>query len=123
MNAPRPIAFAPMATIAPETLFRDRLLVMKVTGPNPVPEFHVNASPEVLFQWKGAAAVELILEGEMVRVDIGEGQAFVIPAGVPHRPVRGAGTVGLVVEIDADPSHSRYVPGHELLRGAPLPEA
>lgn len=119
MNPLLPIPCLAMASIEPEVLFRSGLLVMKVTGPNPVEEFHVNDSPEVLFQWKGAAEVELIQDGRVTRVVIGEGQAFVIPARVPHRPVREAGTIGLVVELVCDPSQSRYAPARELLGGLP----
>ena len=106
----RPIPCGSMISSAPEILFRDRLLVMKVTGPNEVPEFHVNESPEILFQWKGKATIELWIDGKVVPVEIPEGHAFVIPARIPHRPVREAGTIGLVVESAEPGIGSRYIP-------------
>ena len=37
-------------------------------------------------------------DGTGVDVPLGEGDVFMIPPNVPHRPVRKANTVGLVVE-------------------------
>jgi 3-hydroxyanthranilate 3,4-dioxygenase len=38
-------------------------------------------------------------DGKPRDIAIRQGELFLLPAGVPHSPQRGAGTIGLVVEV------------------------
>jgi len=70
-------------------------------GPNTRNDYHVNPTEELFLQLKGDIAVRLRpLDGSppFDRV-IKEGELFLLPRWVPHRPQRPAGTAGLVVEF------------------------
>lgn len=70
-------------------------------GPNTRNDYHVNPTEELFLQLKGDIAVRLRpLDGTppFDRV-IKEGELFLLPRWVPHRPQRPAGTAGLVVEF------------------------
>ncbi len=73
-------------------------IVMVVGGPNSRTDFHRNEGEELFFQIEGDIRVDLYINGKIVPMAIQEGDMFLVPSGVPHRPVRGAGTVGLVIE-------------------------
>src|SRR3989338_5431292 len=53
-------------------------IVMIVGGPNARKDYHYNESEELFYQ----------LEGDI----------FLLPANIPHSPIRGENTVGLVIE-------------------------
>lgn len=80
----------------------DNFIVMCVGGPNTRTDFHVNRSEELFYQLEGDVAVVIMENGRRRRIEIGEGEMFLLPPGVPHSPRRPAGTVGLVVEIYRD---------------------
>jgi 3-hydroxyanthranilate 3,4-dioxygenase len=77
-------------------------------GPNTRNDYHVNPTEELFYQIKGTIAVRIRpLDGSEPRdVVVKEGELFLLPRWVPHRPQRPAGTVGLIVEfprgVDAD---------------------
>lgn len=78
-------------------------VVMVVGGPNRRKDFHVNRGEELFFQLEGDIELQLMTgtsEGKPVReiVHVREGEMFLLPAGIPHGPRRGPGTVGLVIE-------------------------
>lgn len=100
-----------LAGVGPKILHQDDLLVLQVSGPNDKAEFHINGSPEVLYQVQGTAEIELLIDGRIVTIHVGEHELFVIPAKIPHRPIREAGTIGLVVERVDEGSclENRYV--------------
>ncbi|HMN95077.1 MAG TPA: 3-hydroxyanthranilate 3,4-dioxygenase [Phycisphaerales bacterium] len=78
-------------------------IVMVIGGPNTRNDFHVNTTEEWFHQIKGDIAVR-VREGERMRdVVIREGETWLCPALLPHRPQRPAGTVGLVVEAQRPP--------------------
>lgn len=77
-------------------------LVLFVSGgPNTRNDYHVNPTEELFYQVKGDVAVRVRpLDGTPPHdVVIKEGELFLLPRWVPHRPQRPAGTVGLIVEF------------------------
>jgi 3-hydroxyanthranilate 3,4-dioxygenase len=70
-------------------------------GPNTRNDYHVNPTEELFYQLKGDIAVRLRpLDGSKPYDQIiREGELFLLPRWVPHRPQRPAGTVGLIVEF------------------------
>ena len=70
-------------------------------GPNTRNDFHVNPTEELFYQLQGDIAVRVRpLDGNSPHdVIIREGELFLLPRWVPHRPQRPAGTVGLIVEF------------------------
>lgn len=70
-------------------------------GPNTRNDFHVNPTEELFYQLKGDIALRVRpLDGSGPRdVIIREGDLYLLPRRVPHRPQRPAGTVGLIVEF------------------------
>ncbi|HRJ50094.1 MAG TPA: 3-hydroxyanthranilate 3,4-dioxygenase, partial [Phycisphaerales bacterium] len=84
-------------------LFRDSqdMILFVSGGPNTRNDYHVNPTEELFFQIKGDIAVRIRpLDGSPPRdVVVKEGELFLLPRWVPHRPQRPAGTVGLIVEF------------------------
>lgn len=70
-------------------------------GPNTRNDFHVNPTEELFYQLKGDIAVRIRpLDGSRPRdVIIREGELFLLPRWIPHRPQRPANTVGLIAEF------------------------
>jgi 3-hydroxyanthranilate 3,4-dioxygenase len=70
-------------------------------GPNTRNDYHVNPTEELFYQLKGSIAVRLRpLDGSAPYDQvIKEGELFMLPRWVPHRPQRPAGTLGLIVEF------------------------
>lgn len=73
-------------------------IVMIVGGPNARKDYHFNETEELFYQLEGSIKVTIQEEGQPVEIMINEGDMFLLPARVPHRPERPAGTVGLVIE-------------------------
>jgi 3-hydroxyanthranilate 3,4-dioxygenase len=73
-------------------------IVMVVGGPNARKDYHYNESEELFYQVEGDICVRIQDQGKTRDVIIKEGEMFLLPAKVPHSPIRGAGTVGLVIE-------------------------
>lgn len=78
-------------------------MVMVVGGPNARKDFHYNETEEFFYQVEGDILLRIINEGEIQDIPVREGEIFLLPAGVPHCPVRPANTVGLVMERYRDP--------------------
>ncbi|MES2835935.1 MAG: 3-hydroxyanthranilate 3,4-dioxygenase [Bacteroidota bacterium] len=82
-----------------KVVYKDaEFIVMVVGGPNSRKDFHYNESEEFFYQLEGNIVVTIQEDGKAVQVPINEGDIFLLPAKVPHNPVRGANTVGLVME-------------------------
>ncbi|MFG0326774.1 MAG: 3-hydroxyanthranilate 3,4-dioxygenase [Phycisphaerales bacterium JB037] len=70
-------------------------------GPNNRNDYHVNPTEEIFYQLKGDIAVKIRpLDGSKPHhVVIREGEMWLCPRWVPHRPQRPEGTIGLIVEF------------------------
>jgi len=70
-------------------------------GPNTRNDYHVNPTEELFYQLKGDIAVRIrpLDDSKPHDVVIREGELWLLPRWVPHRPQRPAGTVGLIVEF------------------------
>lgn len=73
-------------------------IVMVVGGPNARKDYHFNESEELFYQLEGDITVRIQLDGEAKDIQIKQGEMFLLPAGIPHSPMRGENTVGLVIE-------------------------
>jgi len=73
-------------------------IVMVVGGPNARKDYHYNEGEELFYQLEGDINVRIQEDGKAVDITIKEGEMFLLPAFVPHSPMRGENTVGLVIE-------------------------
>ena len=80
-------------------------IVMIVAGPNARKDYHYNETEELFYQIEGDITVYIQQEGKKVEIPIKEGEMFLLPAKVPHSPVRPAGSIGLVIERKREPQH------------------
>lgn len=80
-------------------------IVMIVGGPNARKDYHFNDTEELFYQLEGDIVVKIQEDGQAVEVPIREGEMFLLPANVPHSPIRPAGSVGLVIERKRNPEH------------------
>jgi len=74
-------------------------IVMIVAGPNARKDFHYNETEELYYQLEGNIVVRIQEDGKAVDIPINEGEMFLLPARVPHSPMRSEGSIGLVVEL------------------------
>jgi len=73
-------------------------IVMVVAGPNARKDYHYNETEELFYQLEGNITVRIQEDGKPVDMNLGPGDMFLLPAKVPHSPMRSAGSIGLVVE-------------------------
>ena len=73
-------------------------IVMIVAGPNARKDYHYNETEELFYQIEGDIIVKTQQNGKMVEVPIKEGEMFLLPAKIPHSPIRSKGSIGLVIE-------------------------
>lgn len=76
----------------------DDFIVMVVGGPNSRKDYHFEEGEELFYQIEGDMTVLIQEDGKAVEVEIKEGEMFLLPPRIPHNPIRGANTVGLVIE-------------------------
>ena len=76
----------------------DDFIVMVVGGPNSRKDYHWDEGEELFYQLEGDITVQIQEDGEAVEVVIREGEMFLLPPRIPHNPIRGANTIGLVIE-------------------------
>lgn len=82
-----------------KVVYKDaEFIVMVVGGPNSRKDYHFNESEEFFYQLEGDILVKIQEDGKAVDVPIREGDIFLLPPRVPHSPIRGENTVGLVME-------------------------
>ena len=74
-------------------------IVMIVAGPNARKDYHYNETEELFYQLEGDITVRIQEDGKPVDIAIKEGEMFLLPAKVPHSPMRSEGSIGLVVEL------------------------
>jgi 3-hydroxyanthranilate 3,4-dioxygenase len=80
-------------------------IVMIVGGPNARKDYHYNETEELFLQIEGDIIVKIQEDGKAVEVPIRAGEMFLLPAGIPHSPIRSEGSVGLVIERVRKPEH------------------
>ena len=73
-------------------------IVMIVGGPNARKDYHYNETEELFYQLEGDINVRIQEDGKAVDIPIKAGEMFLLPAKVPHSPMRSEGSVGLVIE-------------------------
>lgn len=93
--------------VANRNLYRESgdYIVMIVAGPNARKDYHYNETEELFYQVEGDITVYIQENGEKKEVNIKEGEMFLLPAKIPHSPVRPEGTIGLVIERKREPEH------------------
>jgi len=74
-------------------------IVMIVAGPNARKDYHYNETEELFYQIEGDINVRIQENGVAVDIPIREGEMFLLPAKVPHSPMRSEGSIGLVIEL------------------------
>lgn len=81
-------------------LYRDAgdYIVMIVAGPNARKDYHYNETEELYYQLEGDINVRIQEDGKAVDIPIKQGEMFLLPAKVPHSPMRSPGSIGLVIE-------------------------
>ena len=80
-------------------------IVMIVGGPNARKDFHYNETEELFFQLEGDILVKTQQNGKCVDVPIKAGEMFLLPAKIPHSPIRPANSIGLVIERKRESQH------------------
>ncbi len=89
--------------VSNKQLFTDSsdAIVFVSGGPNTRNDYHVNPTEELFYQLKGDIAVRVRpLDGSKPKdIVVKEGELFLLPRWVPHRPQRPPNTVGLIVEF------------------------
>lgn len=87
-----------------KNLYKDAgdYIVMIVGGPNARKDYHYNETEELFYQLEGEITVKIQEDGAARNVDLGPGDMFLLPAQVPHSPIRKENSIGLVVERKRD---------------------
>ena len=77
------------------------VIIFVSVGPNTRNDYHVNPTDELFYQMKGDIAVRIrpLDDTPPHDVIIREGEMWLCPKGVPHRPQRPDNTIGLIVEF------------------------
>ena len=73
-------------------------IVMIVAGPNARKDYHFNETEELYYQLEGSITVKIQEDGKAVAIPLNTGDMFLLPARVPHCPIRTADSIGLVIE-------------------------
>ena len=73
-------------------------IVMIVGGPNARKDYHYNETEELFYQLEGHIQVHIQEDGVKKTMELGPGDMYLHPAKVPHSPVRGENSIGLVIE-------------------------
>ena len=73
-------------------------IVMIVGGPNARKDYHYNEGEELFYQLEGNIQVAIQTVNGKEVMELGPGDMFLLPAKVPHSPIRTEGSIGLVVE-------------------------
>ena len=69
-----------------------------IRGPNARNDFHIDPGDEIFYQLEGTIRVDVMEDGARKQNVLHQGDVLLVPAGVPHSPLRPAGSWGLVVE-------------------------
>jgi len=80
-------------------------IVMIVAGPNARKDYHYNETEELFYQIEGDIIVRIQEDGKAVDIPVKEGEMFLLPAKIPHSPIRAEKSIGLVVELKRSPEN------------------
>ncbi len=94
--------------VANKNLYKDAgdYIVMVVGGPNARKDYHFNETEELFYQIEGNITVRIQVDGKAQDIEIKEGEMFLLPARIPHSPIRGENTIGLVIERKRSEAHT-----------------
>lgn len=81
-----------------EVFPRSEFIFQIIRGPNARSDFHVDPGDEIFYQLHGTIRVDVMDNGRRKQNVLNQGDVLLVPAGVPHSPLRPAGSWGLVVE-------------------------
>ncbi|MBS1976114.1 MAG: 3-hydroxyanthranilate 3,4-dioxygenase [Bacteroidetes bacterium] len=81
-------------------------IVMIVAGPNARKDYHYNETEELYYQMEGNITVRIQEDGRAVDIPLGPGDMFLLPARVPHSPIRTPNSIGLVIECKRKPEEN-----------------
>jgi 3-hydroxyanthranilate 3,4-dioxygenase len=85
--------------VSNKVVYKDTdFMIMVVGGPNARKDYHYNEGEEFYYQVEGDIKVGIQDEGKAKVIEIKQDEIFLLPPKVPHSPMRGANTVGLVIE-------------------------
>lgn len=73
-------------------------IVMIVAGPNARNDYHYNETEELFYQLEGNITVFIQEDGQRKEMHLSAGDIFLLPAKIPHSPMRSANSIGLVIE-------------------------
>lgn len=73
-------------------------IVMVVAGPNARKDYHYNETEELFYQLEGTIKVIVQENGQRKEMELQAGDMFLLPAKIPHSPVRSENSIGLVIE-------------------------
>jgi 3-hydroxyanthranilate 3,4-dioxygenase len=76
----------------------DDFIVMVVGGPNSRKDYHWDEGEELFYQLQGDILVKVQEDGKSTDIPIREGEIFLLPPRIPHNPIRGENTIGIVIE-------------------------
>ena len=85
----------------------DDFIVMIVGGPNARKDYHYNETEELFYQLEGNVQVAVQTENGKEVLELGAGDMFLLPAKMPHSPIRTENSVGLVVERKRNNSNAK----------------
>ena len=92
-----------------QVVYKDtEFIIMVVGGPNARKDFHYNEGEEFFYQIEGDITLPIIENGKLRKIEIKEGEIFLLPPRIPHSPQRGPNTVGLVIERMRKPHELDY---------------
>ncbi len=73
-------------------------IIMVVGGPNSRKDFHYNENEEFFFQLEGTIHIDIQENNQRKRITLNAGDIYLLPAKMPHLPIRTKDSIGLVVE-------------------------
>lgn len=74
-------------------------IVQVVGGPNKRTDYHLDPYEEWFYQYKGNMHINLMIDDGPARVDVHEGEMWMLPRNVYHSPQRPEeGSIGVVIE-------------------------
>lgn len=114
----------------------EQFFVMVVGSPNERQDFHINTSEEFFYQLEGQLILQMRVGDKREVVTVNAGEVYLLSANIPHRPLRPAGGIGLVIEHHRQPSqldgfqwycencdhllHEEWVAIHDIEKQLPL---